>query len=164
MIARIYGLLPFGIMQGLNASIYIYVGYMLRNENIWKLVFQKRNFRIGVFTWVICAAVGFLSLASIYNKLSFFQIIGALYGTILFSCLVRKIPPCRFIEDMGRDSLIVLCIHALDIKISASIISLFFPDSISENFLIVFLGKILFVLLGYSIYRFCKSFYQINHI
>lgn len=137
---------------------------MLRNETIWNIVFQKRNFRIGAFIWVICAVGGFLSLASIYNKLSFFQVIGALYGTILFTCIVKKVPSCKFVEDMGRDSLIVLCIHALDIKISAGIISYVFPDSISENFLIIFLGKILFVLLGYSIYRIGKSFCRINNI
>lgn len=58
------------------------------------------------------------------------------------------------VENFGRDSLIVLCIHALDIKISSSVISYVFPENIENHFAIIFLGKMCFVLVVYSVYRY----------
>lgn len=92
------------------------------------------------------------------------QIIGALYGSIAFIWFVRKLPRCEFVEEIGRDSLVVLCIHALDIKISADIVTNVFPNSLSDNFLIAFFGKITFVLLGYSIYKIIKSSIRIKTV
>ena len=163
IVARLYGLLPFGIMQGLCASIYIYIGYMLKSESIRTRILDKKYLRIGVIIWVLCASVGFLSLASIYNKLSFLQIIGALYGCVIFYWIVKKLPRCHFIESLGRDSLVVLCIHALDIKISTSILTYLFPDNIANCFAFVFCGKLLFVLMWYSIYKYSLTFKNNNY-
>lgn len=154
IVARLYGLLPFGIMQGLCASIYIFIGRNMREEEFRDRLLDTKYVRVGVFIWVLCAVVGFLSLASIYNKLSIFQIIGALYGSIIFIWIIKKLPRCRMVENFGRDSLIVLCIHALDIKISSSVISYVFPEKIENHFAIIFLGKMCFVLVVYSVYRY----------
>lgn len=157
IVARLWGLLPFAIMQGMSASIFIYIGYLMRNEKVWTYVLRKQHLRIGLCIWIICAGIGFLSMASIYNKLSLFQIVGALYGTIFFIWLIRKLPVCGLIEDMGRDSLIVLCIHSLDIRVSSELIELLFPNYLSENFVIIFLGKITFVVIAYLIFRYLRS-------
>lgn len=93
IVARLYGLLPFGIMQGLSAALFIFVGYEMRNPQIRDFVLSKRNMKIGITVWIICAGIGFLSMASIYNKLSLLQVIGALYGTIAFIWLMRITPP-----------------------------------------------------------------------
>jgi len=97
IVARLYRLLPLGIMQGLSAALFIFIGYEMRNPKIRDFILNKRNMKIGIVVWIICAGVGFLSMASIYNKLSLLQVIGALYGTIVFIWLMY-IPPqwlCR---------------------------------------------------------------------
>ena len=75
-----FNLLPLDILNAVPATMFLYLGYELRNKSFSSLCFNNKTcLVIGLCVGVICCLKGDLSMASLNYKLWYFQFFGALY-------------------------------------------------------------------------------------
>ena len=92
IIKRFYGLQPLDILNAVPAMCCLWMGVVLKDKSIKKIVFSNSSIVMGSIIWIICLIYGKLSMAGLIYKLWIVQLIGAFYATVLLYKLIRIIP------------------------------------------------------------------------
>ena len=152
-------LFPFGMTTGLGGTIFVLAGMELKENP--QLFFNKKALYLGLLLWLICICIGGLSMAAHKYKLSLLHVVGGVYGTYICYKIVCQLR-CdsvfyRFLCYVGKNSLVILCIHTLDrvLKITFEI-SNYILGYAKTDFLhwqLEIALKFLFVLIIFSILR-----------
>lgn len=116
--------LPFSLLPGLAALIFYYFGYLC---NKWGGVIDKYAWIIGlplILIWVVNTIFQDSCLALVNCSYQFYplSIIGGLGGTLFICILARVIYAytrilSRFLIWIGEASLLILCIHLIDLDL-----------------------------------------------
>ena len=119
-----YMWLPFSIQNGMNASGFIYIGYLMRKHNIFtKIKFDVVNiflFFTSVSLWIYCILFGKCYMFNNYYKNGIVDFIGAVAAFYVIICVcggIDKLVVSKFLNWFGINSLFVLGIHYLDARI-----------------------------------------------
>lgn len=155
-----YGLLPFDLLNSIPATICLWIGYQLRSPLSRRIVFSRCALLIGSVVWIICVLYSELSMASHIYKLYFFDLLGALYGTILVYFFINWVCETSIMFKnilvlVGKYSLLFLAIHSVDIMlyISDRIIIYSQIDKLDGSivFILNVLLKLFILFLGYLV-------------
>lgn len=113
--------LPLSIQAGMTASIFIYIGYIAKKENI-----LNKNIAMGIkiimlLIWCFCIKYGGrLSMVKNLYENGLLNIIGAIcavYIIIDFSKWFSKFGyPSKVTRFYGRNSLAILCFHLIELN------------------------------------------------
>lgn len=111
-------LLPWSINAALISQLFYWFGFALRKTNIvdrwnfWELL-------CGLALWGISAVSGFFYLNVGFASQPILSVFGAMGGgfvLIVFSkWLATKVGKLKWLNSFGRNSLIVMCIHVIDL-------------------------------------------------
>lgn len=119
-------LLPFGILEGSQAIVYMAIGYVLNKEitppniqqRLYNDVTQSIVLLASFVIWVIAILYSEIDMAPIHYRNYFLALLGALSGSyilykfILLLSLFSKLSLLyNCIETIGRHSLLALCVH-----------------------------------------------------
>lgn len=111
--------LPLSYDVAMVACLFMYVGYLAKLHGLENALRRWWVFPIALAVWVLCMKFSYLELAARDYELIVFSIVGAFAGSFLVfqvSYLVeRKIRPlCKPLVWLGKNSLLILCIHGFD--------------------------------------------------
>lgn len=122
IIKRFYGLQPLDILNAVPAMCCLWMGVVLKDKSIKKIVFSNSSIVMGSIIWIICLIYGKLSMAGLIYKLWIVQLIGAFYATVLLYKLIRIIPTWggHILFSIGQLSLVILCVHSVDYMLNIS--------------------------------------------
>lgn len=107
--------LPFAFMQGVIASFFYGVGFLMKGKRIEE---NKVVILSVIIIWSVCLVWVGLDMAYGYYKLYILELFGALGGTFFIYLIsigikhVKRIS--NFLQWFGINSLIVLCVHSLE--------------------------------------------------
>lgn len=175
--------LPTSIQAGMNATIFLYLGYLIKKhqviEKIMSLKFKRIYFVICLFIWSFFIINGEMLMYRNQYKLSFLEILGALAGIFCvfgisiflendkFKCL--RVPLCK----CGEFSLLVLSVHFLDVKLGnvTYVVANGILNIVNLNATIpVFVLTVLLQIIVYSVFvvftiniNFTKNIFNIKH-
>ena len=120
-----YFLLPFGIQAGGFASLFLYAGYAERNKvNLLSVMGEKKYVPI-VFSliWLPCFLFGGLfEMVVVSAPMLPLNVAGAFCGTYIFLYFCKWLDSLKLIFEnklvaFGQSTMIVLCVHLLDIRL-----------------------------------------------
>ena len=123
--------LPFSIQNGMAATIWIYIGYTIKEKNILQLAENNYKYKkifiiLCMLFWSISIMKGQTELYRNYYGLGLLDMLGALAGCIILFFLTKKMLSCGWLKDKyvhwiawaGQNSLLFYIIHYWEQKIS----------------------------------------------
>lgn len=137
--------LPFSIQSGAAASVFVVIGYKLSGKDIGKIVDNKRNLLICILLWAayICLCFKFNKFLNIVTAAFPFRLLDVICPTAASAVIVwisYKLVPAipklnTFLNWFGKNSLVVLCFHLIEMKGIPfnDMIGFYFGSSGSEN-------------------------------
>lgn len=111
---------PYCIPQGLSAVAFVYVGYLIRKYNLLNLSNIKRLFPFLLILWFYSWNSKGMDIALCrFHSGYVFCLFGSLGAFFALYILVKKFyrkesPFWKIIHFVGRNSLIVYCVHAIE--------------------------------------------------
>lgn len=166
--------LPFGLDTGLVAVLFVALGHFLKDK-IYKLVCY---FKIHKIKAIVAAAVGtaIFLVAALENGVVnlclltfnnvFLYILSSVIGTvviIIISALTENLKALRFISMLGKNSLLLMIVHAVFIKTYILIVNLITGQNYRMSLLPtpyqvpLFLATLLFCVLICCLKMFLKN-------
>lgn len=112
--------LPFSIQAGMTASLFVYIGYLCKKEQVF---LQKPPAFIPAFmlaVWGFCVIFGgrLYMVGNAYNN-GLLDIIGAIFATYIILLFCKKLESISIIKNVltfyGKNSLIVLSFHLIEL-------------------------------------------------
>lgn len=155
--------IPFGISQGIAGCMFVYCGYFCNKYPA--VLNNKVVIGIGLVSFVLCFLYGRCAMSHHIFKLNLLQVPAAVFATFMSLKVLRKLPRIsKLLSFLGKNSLIILCIHAIDRKMcfTTDLVSLSIISSPYLQLLTDFIFKLTFVFLFYIIYSFIKNVFC-NH-
>lgn len=168
--------LPFGIDTALVAVLFVALGYFLRDK-IYKLVCYFKIHKIKAVIAVVVGAAIFLAAALengvvnlcllTFNNV-FLYILSSVTGTmviIIISALTENLKALKAITMLGKNSLLLMIVHAVFIKTYILILNLITGSNYRMMFLPVscqvplFLATLIFCILICCLKIFLKKIY-----
>lgn len=164
LIVERYLNMPFGISQGIAGCMFVYCGYFCNKYPA--VLNNKVVIGIGLFSFVLCLLYGRLEFSLHIYKLNLLQVPAAVFATFLSLKVLRKLPKTsKLLSFLGKNSLLILCIHAIDRKMcfTTDLASLCMNSSPYLQLLTDFIFKLAFVFLFYIIYSLIKTAFVRQH-
>lgn len=158
LIVERYLNMPFGISQGIAGCMFVYCGYFCNKYPA--VLNNKAVIGIGLVSFVLCFLYGRCAMSHHIFKLNLLQVPAAVFATFLSLKVLRKLPKTsKLLSFLGKNSLIILCIHAIDRKMcfTTDLVSLCVNSSQYLQLLTDFIFKLAFVFLFYIIYSLIKT-------
>lgn len=111
--------LPFSIQQGLFSSLYLYIGYLIKQYHPTIKLTARFSWIILLIIWIMSIKSGFLSILQCYATPEIITLAGALAGTYFMYLLSVKIARTgnflhNRLTEIGKLTLLILCIHAIE--------------------------------------------------
>ena len=165
--------LPMSIQAGMFASIYLLIGYEARKNG-----FSMTN--MGILPLGICAIIAafsiqhFKGLWLVHNDLrnGWFDFFGSIAASVVVIVISKKISESnewikRALQFFGKNSLVIMCIHFIDIEVISSSIKQFSSTitdllSLNENhsMILLIMMKVLYVTIVVVVINQIKSLYK----
>jgi len=150
-------LFPFGLQVGGFASLFLYAGYLEHAELNWlDRLYQNSVLQILLLAlWAICFYFGGLfEIVVLRTPMLPLNLIGAFSGLYLFLCLCRWLDTLHLrmrslLVILGQNTMIVLCVHLLDIRLFPWGKYMLFEDGHAQSiksFLLIFSIRMLFAI------------------
>ena len=149
-----YYSVPLSILQGLHAVLYFHIGHYLHISEIKYSLLG--GVILGVLIYAINIPVGGTSLVINYYPFIWLNIPGALAGTWLIckiSSIIEKSRKYYYLDRLGQISLVVFCIHAIDLKTNIGSTLSFH----NVYFLIIIRGLLAYVTIPISQNKYVKK-------
>lgn len=116
--------LPFSIQPAMVASIYVYIGFMIRKKHTKSECFNPLFYFFIVIMWFLTILFGEVNMSRNLYKYGIFSFIGTVCGSyvILMICKWfdgREMLPTAITNMLcffGRNSLIILCFHLIEME------------------------------------------------
>mgnify|MGYP003289575194 FL=1 len=150
--------MPFGISQGIAGCMFVYCGYFCNKYPA--VLNNKVVIGIGLVSFVLCFLYGRCAMSHHIYKLNLLHVPAAVFATFLSLKVLRKLPEIsKLLSFLGKNSLIILCIHAIDRKMcfTTDLVTLCMNGSQYLQLLTDFILKLAFVFLFYIIYSLIKT-------
>lgn len=119
-IYELTGHIQLSILQTFGCTGFFYVGFLAKKYDLLSIDNIKKVFPIGISCWLFCMTFSKLSLHECcYEGFYILDILGA-WGifTLLFIAIknvyCQSSPFWKIIQFIGRNSIIILCIHSVD--------------------------------------------------
>ncbi|MBN1294324.1 MAG: acyltransferase family protein [Candidatus Latescibacteria bacterium] len=113
--------LPFSIQSGMVGIVFMYAGFLFRENSIFDKKIPLPFLILGGLVWFICIKYSRLSLVSCTLKNGFLDVIGAvcaIYFIIHFSIIISRLEILsRIFSYIGRNTLIILCFHLIELNV-----------------------------------------------
>lgn len=111
--------LPLSILQGMLGVGYMYIGYLMRIYYPTIILKDRLSWIIITVIWMFSFKSGYLSLVQCYANPELLALTGALCGTYLVYVISnhiaqRKDKMCRAFTELGKMTLLILCIHSIE--------------------------------------------------
>ncbi|MCT3065859.1 acyltransferase family protein [Lactiplantibacillus pentosus] len=149
-----FWLFPLSLNAALFALVFLYAGYLMREENILENISYVLVI-IGLFAWIIAASNQMFQLAMVEAPDALLSIVGALGGSLVvvkFSqWIVKAKGVAKVLGKIGQFSIIVLCFHNIDLTFSmvpTMILSAGFTENIVLKIVIINLYRLIIPLLA----------------
>lgn len=154
-------LLPTNINTGLAAGTFVFLGYIIRNNELMKSLQSKKSILISLVLWGICVFCYWKKrqpfyMAYLEYPLYGLDVIGGIAGTFVFIELSKMLSKSNFksvnhlVKIVGQNTLFIMCIHLFDLDC----FGYFF-----ENRLLLLIFRIVFDLfMGITIGYIVKSY------
>nr|WP_197029666.1 acyltransferase family protein [Clostridium sp. 12(A)] len=154
--------LPFSIQAGMVAVIYVYVGYLLRRykvflPNMWKA------FILSAMVWglYLIKGGGHLYLVANYFQYGVFDILASFCACVVviyISEIISKLSYFNMVLGfMGRNSLIILCFHLIELNTFRwDIIGNYLESDGIASFYVILIMKILWAISGIYLVRYAN--------
>lgn len=160
--------LPLSIQAGGTASLFVCVGYAMRNIKYDIFKINMKTILLTIFGLIVLAIEFYffdVSLSIVRNYYAAFPltIIGSIficYSILIISKLLEKI---KFIREIllffGENTLTILCFHIIELNNIPweKIINMANIQNDYIGFILIFLFKIIFVTCGTLVVRFIKG-------
>ena len=119
-----YLYLPFDVLQGVSAIIFYYIGFIFNKYNICCYIGKSNSHLVAALViGILCLYVGMsyeiMGMVTCYYEfwpINVFCAIGGFLFVYAVVVLLRKIFVLSFLAKIGRISILVLCIHLIDIE------------------------------------------------
>ena len=118
--------MPFALLNGMVASVFVYIGSMVRGSNVQEYISTKKVVVISLLIWMICVICDntmemHFSISIFQFPLYGFDFVGAICAIIVLYNLCRWLSgtvKCitTILSHIGRSTLEILCVHAVDIE------------------------------------------------
>lgn len=116
--------LPLSLQVAAVASIYVYIGYYLKNS---KKKFSLRTKFLGsilvIIIWILTICFGQINMAKNLYKYGIFSFLGALCGVLVVFAICKKFAENKKLAKLtnllcfyGKNSLVILCFHLLELE------------------------------------------------
>lgn len=119
------GLLPFDLFPGIAAMLFLYIGYLCKDDMLRSHFLNKWMLLFGTCCLLLCIWKGGVSMASHIYKLNILQVVGAVTGSWILNVLLTK--KQRWFGKtlvggyfVGQYSLAIMCIHSIDSNLNIS--------------------------------------------
>lgn len=115
--------LPFSVQAGMVATIYLYIGYLIKSKNLIKYIIDIRTLIISTLIWGVGLyfGCGTIYLVANYYRLGifdFFISIVSVFSVLGLSYYIQKIEVLgRILQYFGRNSLKILCFHIIELNL-----------------------------------------------
>lgn len=115
--------MPFSIQSGMVATVYLYIGYLIKNKNLIKYIIDIRVLIINILIWGIGLnfGCGMIGLVNNYYRLGiydFFISIISVFSVLGLSYYIYKIKFLgKILQFFGKNSLKVLCFHIIELNL-----------------------------------------------
>ena len=120
---------PWGINIVFTSIVFYGLGYILHRSNLENKLTPVREYILIILLLVINIPIGFIngpvSMGALVLGNYFLYYIAATSGTLFLYFISRKLPHYRWLSFLGRNSLIILCIHEPIKRIVIKIISVY---------------------------------------
>lgn len=156
--------IPFGISQGIAGCMFVYCGYFCKKYQ--SSLNNKFVIGIGLASFALCFLYGRCAMSHHIYKLNLLQVPAAVFATFLSLKALKALPKTsKFLSFLGKNSLVILCIHAIDRKMcfTTDLVSLCTISSPYMQLLADFIAKMIFVFLFYVIYSCVRKVNLINN-
>lgn len=117
---EVFGHIPLSFVQSFGCLGFFYMGFLAKKYNLLSIVKIQSTFLICILCWTYCMTYSSLALHKcVYEGFYILDLLGA-WGMFCILFIVTKknlVKESRFwkiILFIGRNSIIVLCIHAID--------------------------------------------------
>ena len=119
-----YIYMPLDIFQGLSALIFYYIGFIIHKYNICYYISKtKINLVTALVIGLVCFYIGMsfniMGMVTCYYEIWPVNVICAI-GAFLFVyaivILLRKFIDLSFLANIGRISILILCVHLIDLE------------------------------------------------
>ena len=116
-----YWLLPFSINAALFSLIFLYIGYLFKEEDYLKNI-SSMAITLGIFVWVLDAFGQTFLLVSVSFPDTLLAIVGAVGASLVVFKIAQFLDRGNWISNglafIGRNSIIILCFHIVDLNYS----------------------------------------------
>ncbi|WP_432225290.1 acyltransferase family protein [Lactiplantibacillus argentoratensis] len=147
-------LLPLSFNAALFALVFLYVGYLMREENVLEHISHIMVI-VGLLAWIIAASNQMFQLAMVEAPDALLSVIGAVGGTLVvvkFSQWIAKVGTvAKMLGRVGQFSIIVLCFHNVDLTFSmvpTMIMSSSFTQNVILKIVIINLYRLIIPVLA----------------
>lgn len=159
-----YFFLPFSIQPALFSLPFVLIGYIFRKNDYFDKIFKTNN---KFYLLIISILISFYSYITSNNVISFVQstapdffitIMSSLASSFIIIYIAIKCENNKFLEYLGRNSLIVLCVHLVALNTLNSYILIFLNkfNLLKYTFLLTGLFHILLSFLVLFLIKFVK--------
>lgn len=163
--------LPFSILAIPFCTIFMLMGYWVRRNPVLDDFMRVKNrkilYLIPAVIWIIGIFRGGLVLVTnnSYENLlwNLLEILSGIICMTVLSCVIKDVPVLgRFMRSIGKDTLSIICIHAVDLKciIWKPIINLLGVYGGMKYAICLFLFHCIFIALGLCIARVVKQLFN----
>lgn len=117
-----YSNIPFAIGQTMRSMIFIYVGILVKRHDLLNVKWIWKHVPFLLCAWLLCFSHdGILDLYNgIFQGFIILDVLGALGVFIILYLAVSKLDSativCHFLHFCGRFSLVILCLHSLEVN------------------------------------------------
>ena len=119
-------LLPTNINTGLAAGTFVFLGHIIRKNELVKRLQSKKSFLISLILWAICVYCYWklrqpFYMAYLEYPLYGLDVISGMAGTFVFIELSKIISKSNFksinrlIKMVGKNTLFIMCVHLFDL-------------------------------------------------
>lgn len=101
--------LPFGLLTGISALMFYYIGYVIRNYNL----FMRMNIGIALIClilWLVAVRYSDLEMANLKYVNPILAVVGAVSASLFLYWILSKVRS-KTLAYLGTVSMAILCIH-----------------------------------------------------
>lgn len=115
--------LPFSIQSALVANIFVYLGWYFKNYTVFEKYNKKYMIILAILIWGVCIFfAGKLDMVNNFYESGIINILGAICGVYIVILLSKFFDENKYrisnvLVKFGRNSLIILCFHLVEMKL-----------------------------------------------